>query len=260
MIPYLTGQTAFVTGASKGLGRATAQLLARAGANVVAFARDQTELDSLVSEIRSEGGHALAVSGDLGEDAAIAEAVKQALDAFGRVDLLLQIGGSTAGIGAKMWETSPDDWAGIWSVNANGPLNLIRHIAPVMKRNNAGRMLFISSPATMTPTVGTGAYAACKAAVNQMVQTLSLELRAHRVAVNAFSPGPIDTGSWAEVAPVLQPPGGQPVKPQDPMTAARLPLWLCAPETAHLTGEFIHWANPETSQALKQFAAQYQLG
>lgn len=260
MKPFLTGTVAFVTGASNGLGRAAAILLAQAGASVTIIARSEDALDAVAAEIAAEGGDCLAVTADLGSDADIAAAVRETIDRFGKIDFMINCGGTIEGIGKHIWDTTAEEWDNSLQTNATGAMNLIRHIAPVMRDQRNGRMQFITSAATLVPTEKTGAYAASKAVVNHLVQTLVLELGPMGIQANVFNPGPIDTDSFRKVSDAIEFAGQGQTSPQAPEVAARLILWLCSPETAGVTGEFINWNHPNTKEAFSAFLKTYQVG
>ncbi len=262
MKPFLTGRVVLVTGASKGFGAGAARLMARAGATVIATARDSDALSGVVDGIRAEGAKGLAISADLTEDAQVAELVRQAVRVAGRIDVLINIAGSAEAIGTKVWETPPEAWHRLCATNLTGVLNLLRHTIPVMQTHHDGRLLFLSSPATFRPQPETGAYAATKAGLNQIVQTLALELRGAGITANAFNPGPIDTPLYGQIAEVLNRNAlpAMPMQGRPPELAAQILLWLCAEETRWLSGEFIQWDNPNTLAAMDEFRQVYRIG
>lgn len=262
MRPFLNGRVVLVTGASKGFGAGTARVMARAGASVIATARDSDALASVVDGIRDEGAECLAIPADLTQDGEVADLVSGAVRAAGRIDVLINIAGSAEAIGTKLWETPPEAWQRLCTTNLTGPMNLLRHIVPVMQTHYDGRLLFLSSPATFQPQPETGAYAATKAGVNQIVQTLVLELQNSGITANAFNPGPIDTPLYGQISAVLNRDarGAIPAQGRPAELAAQLLLWLCAPETQGLTGEFIQWDNPNTLAAMEEFRQAYGIG
>jgi len=245
---------ALVTGASDGLGAATARLLARAGAKVVATARRQERLDRLAEVLTKEGSGAVGIASDLSDDASVAKLAERALEAFGQIDHVVNIGGSAGAIGKSLWEVTPEEWADVLAANTNGPFHLIRHILPHMQSRQQGRMIFLSSSATVRPVAKTAAYAASKAAVNAMVHTLALEVGDMPIAFNAFNPGPINTATYRTVTTSLDQPYEMQTQTQTPEQAATIALWLLSPQTFGVTGEFIHWRDPDVIPALQQFA------
>lgn len=268
MRPFLKGRVALVTGASHGLGAGTAKLLARAGAAVVATADDCDALAEVVESIKAEGAHAMAIPAVLASDADVASMVDEAVSAAERIDYLVNLDDTTATIGKNLWELSVEDWADVSATNTTSVLNLIRHLVPVMQAQHCGHLLFQSSSSTFRPWPETGGFAASKAAVNQMVQTLALELHDSGVTVNAFNPGPIDTAVFDDVSEALQR-SGRALRPdgdtsvtagRPPELVAQLLLWLCSPETTDLNGEFIQWNNPNTLEAMQQFLQAQQIG
>ncbi len=254
MSVFQSSVVALVTGASNGLGAATARLFARAGAAVVPTARRQSQLDTLATEISGAGGTALPVAADLGDDDSVANLISQTIARFGQLDFIVNIGGSAEGIGTPMWQITAEQWARIEAANTAGPLNLVRHGLPPMLARGQGRMLFLSSSATVRPVPRTGAYAATKAAVNAMVQTLALEMEGAAVSFLAFNPGPIDTPTYHGVVDSLNQPAAMRQIAQTPDQAAIMPLWLCAPETWGVTGHFVQWRDNDVMPGLQQFA------
>ncbi|MCI5085669.1 MAG: SDR family oxidoreductase [Rhodovulum sp.] len=256
MTPFLNGAVALITGASDGLGAATARLFGKAGARLVVTARRQDRLDTLARVLANDGVEALPVAADLSSDADVAALTKAAIDRFGRIDFVLNIGGSAGAIGTNLWEVTPEQWSDILAANSTGPFYLIRHILPHMMQAQTGRMLFLSSSATVRPVAKTGAYAASKAAVNGMVHTLALEMGGLPIAFNAFNPGPIDTATYQTVTTSLNQPQQMRDMHQSPEEAAVLPLWLCSPQTYGVSGEFIHWRDQDVYPAVRQFGAE----
>jgi len=195
-MPGVRDRVAIVTGAANGLGREIAQLLAGEGARVAIADVDAAGLDKTASAITGRGGEALAVPGDLTEEAAAAALIDATVAHFGRVDILVNnVGGSR---NAKIWEMKAADWDFVLRLNLRPTFLCTRAAAPHMMKQRYGRIVCMSSGAREgTPWTayyqGGSAYSAAKAGVHGFVRDVALELSEHGVNVNAVAPGPIDT-------------------------------------------------------------------
>jgi 3-oxoacyl-[acyl-carrier protein] reductase len=191
----LRGASALVTGAGRGIGRAIARRLAAAGVGVTAVARTAADLESLVREITAEGGRAVAFPGDIRNGSVCAGAVTRAVEAHGRLQILV----NNAGIGghAPVVETSDEDWARILDTNLTAVFRLTRAALPHLTRGG-GHVLMISSLAGQNPIAGMAAYCASKAALDHFAQCLMLELRQQGVKVTTIAPGSVATGFGGE--------------------------------------------------------------
>jgi len=195
-MPGVRDRVAIVTGAANGLGREIAQLLAGEGARVAIADVDAAGLDKTASAITGRGGDALAVPGDLTEEAAAAALIDATVAHFGRVDILVNnVGGSR---NAKIWEMKAADWDFVLRLNLRPTFLCTRAAAPHMMKQRYGRIVCMSSGAREgTPWTayyqGGSAYSAAKAGVHGFVRDVALELSEHGVNVNAVAPGPIDT-------------------------------------------------------------------
>ncbi|MGB7961790.1 MAG: SDR family oxidoreductase [Propionicimonas sp.] len=177
------GPVVLITGCSSGIGRATAELLSRAGYEVVATARRPDDLAGL------EVGLTLAL--DVIAQASIDAALAAVLDRYGRIDALINNAGYAA-LGTI--EEVPDDAVRrLYDVNVFGVLAMIRGVAPLMRAQRSGRIVLLSSVAGKLPTPGNGIYASSKSAVEALGDALRLELGPHHVNVSIIEPGPVDT-------------------------------------------------------------------
>jgi len=189
----LAGKVAIVTGASSGIGRATALLFAREGASVVVAARRPAELAAVVAEIEAEGGTAVDVAGDVRDEALAAALVATATDRFGGLD----IGFNNAGALGPMGPT-PDvalaDWQAAIEANLTSAFLGAKHQVPAMLARGGGSLIFTASFVGHTAGMpGVAAYAAGKAGVIGLTKALAVEFGARGVRVNAILPGGTDT-------------------------------------------------------------------
>jgi NAD(P)-dependent dehydrogenase (short-subunit alcohol dehydrogenase family) len=192
----LGGRTALITGASSGIGRRFAQILARSGAAVVLGARRLNRLEDLQQEIARDGGKALAVAIDVADEASVAAAYDAAEAAFGMVDTIV----ANAGINApgSTLGLPVDDFDQIFAVNTRGAFLTAREgarrmINRAVERDVKGRVVLISSVTASHPPAASGPYAASKAAVSQLGRTMAKDWATKGVNVNVLEPGYILT-------------------------------------------------------------------
>ncbi len=189
-------RVAVVTGAASGLGREIAQLLAREGASVVLGDIEPIGLERTAGAIADKGGTALAVAGDLTEEAPARRLIDACVERFGRLEILVNVVGGSRN--AKIWEMRVEDWDFVLRLNLRSTFLCTRAAVPHMIRQKHGRIVCMSSGAREgTPWTayyaGGSAYSAAKAGVHGFVRDVALELAEHRITVNAVAPGPIDT-------------------------------------------------------------------
>ena len=189
----LAGKKALVTGAARGIGRGIALELARAGADVAVNDRDRgPEAEAVVAEVRALGREAVLVEGNAFEDAACADILRQALDAFGRIDVLV----SNPAYNKRLdfLDYDPETFQKVIQGTLFGGFFMSRRVARHMvERGGGGKIIFISSIHAEMPYAGAVAYNAGKAGLNQMAKTIAAELARHRINVNLIEPGWIDT-------------------------------------------------------------------
>ncbi|RQO53247.1 short-chain dehydrogenase [Paucibacter sp. KBW04] len=189
----LLKKVAIVTGASSGIGYASAKLFAREGAQVVVGARRQTELNGLLVEIAEAGGEAVALAGDVQDEAYAKALVELAVDHFGGVDVAFNNAGVLGPMGATA-EVGLDAWNEALSTNLSSAFLGAKHQIPAMLRRGTGSLIFTSSFVGYTVGFpGLAAYAASKAGLIGLTQALAAELGPRGIRVNALLPGGTDT-------------------------------------------------------------------
>ena len=190
-MPNLSGKTALVTGASRGIGRASALALAASGAQVlVHYGRGATEADSVVAEIRKGGGRADAVTADLAAADAPHKLAKLTRDIVGdRLDILV----ASAGISksATIEDTTVDDFDKLFAVNVRAPFFLVQQLLPILSKGSS--VVLLSSLAARAVVGTIPAYAATKGAIDTLVKQFASLLGARGIRVNAVAPGVVET-------------------------------------------------------------------
>ena len=193
-MPSLKGKVALVTGAGSGIGRATAMKLALDGAAVVAMSRTRDEVEATAAEIREAGGQAIALTGDVTDDAGMKALVSKALEHFGHLDIVVANAGIN-GVWAPIETLTPEEWDTTIAVNLRGTYLTIHHAVPALEAAGGGAIVVVSSiNGTRTFTSpGASAYSVTKAGQVALVQQLALELGQRKIRINAVCPGAIES-------------------------------------------------------------------
>ena len=236
----LTGQVAIVTGAGKGIGRACALALARAGADVALAARTQADLDAVAAEVRALGRKAIAVAGDISDEASMDTLVARTVAELGKVTILVNNAGG-AGPNNPMKMTGAE-FSAVLAWNVTPAYLMIQKTAQAMKDAGGGAVVNISSVAARYAQKNFSAYSAAKAALNQMTRNLAQDF-GPAVRINAVEPGTIMTDA---LAPFLTPertermnnstPLGRLGQPDDIANAV---LFLASPAASWITGKVL---------------------
>jgi NAD(P)-dependent dehydrogenase (short-subunit alcohol dehydrogenase family) len=194
----LDGRVAVVTGGSSGIGRGIARALAHAGARVVVLARGQEQLDDTVRELRAAGRSAVAVSADVGDREALAEAADAVAGEFGEPDILV----NSAGINLRppLDALTLDDWDQTMAVNLTAPFVLGQRFGPGMAQRGWGRIINIASQQAVRAFGNSGGYGASKAGLVALTRSQSEAWASRGVCCNAISPGFVATPLTTEVA------------------------------------------------------------
>jgi NAD(P)-dependent dehydrogenase (short-subunit alcohol dehydrogenase family) len=220
----LASRIALVSGASRGIGYATACALAKAGAHVVAVARTQAGLEELDDEIRKAGGAATLVPLNLSDFDGIARLGAALHERHGRLDILVGNAG-IAGPSSPLGHIDLKPWNEVMAVNVTANFQLIRCMEPLLKKSDAGRAVFVTSAAASRASAYLAPYAASKAALETLARAWAQETAATPIRVNLFDPGPIRTRMRASVFP-----GEDPLTLDTPDQAAEFIMPMCAPD------------------------------
>jgi NAD(P)-dependent dehydrogenase (short-subunit alcohol dehydrogenase family) len=223
MAALLFNRIALVTGASRGIGYATALALAREGAHVVAVARTVGGLEELDDAIRAARGTATLVPLDLRDHEGIANLARALDERYGRLDVLVGNAG-LAGSSSPLDHFQPKEWEDVFAVNVTANWQLIRHMHALLKRSDAGRVVFVTSAGAQNPRPYRGLYAATKAALEAMARTYAAETSSTNIRVNLFNPDPTRTRLRAAVMP-----GEDPATLPTPDAVAEKIVPLCLP-------------------------------
>ena len=235
----LTGKTAIVTGASRGIGRAIATQLARCGAFVYAGARDSNAAET-VAAIRAAGGSAELVSVDVTDAASVERMVATALEQRGRIDILV----NNAGIARDqlMLRMKRDDWDQVLATNLTAAFSCVQAVTKPMVKQRAGRIVSITSVVGQTGNAGQANYAASKAGLIGFTKAMARELASRNITVNAVAPGFVETDMTKAIAEkasgdwMSQIPLGRIGRPEDIAAAV---CFLASDEASYITGQVI---------------------
>ncbi|HWP49163.1 MAG TPA: 3-oxoacyl-ACP reductase family protein [Candidatus Limnocylindrales bacterium] len=201
----IRNEVAIITGASRGIGRATAIALSEAGFKIVANyrSRDQ-EANELVKKISSRGGEIKLFKAPMGSSDEARRLVQFTLETFGQVDVLINNAGITA-TGIPLGEFSEDGWEEMLRVNLSAPFYLIKAVLPHMRERKKGNIINLSSNVTQRFPAGYGPYTVSKVGLDALTRILSKEEGPNGIRVNSIAPGPIDTEMLQESFRILGP-------------------------------------------------------
>jgi 3-oxoacyl-[acyl-carrier protein] reductase len=188
----LDGKVALVTGGGTGIGAATAETFAGAGACVAVTGRRSAPLARTVRRVTQDGGAALAARADVADLAAMTAAVEKVLDRFGRLDIVV----ANAGIQPErrpVLDYPAEDWHQVLDINLSGVWNTAKVTVPALIRAGGGSLIIIGSGLARVTAGGSGVYAVAKAGAAALTRVLAAELRESKIAVNELIPGPTRT-------------------------------------------------------------------
>ena len=261
----LDGKVAVVTGGGRGIGRATALILARAGAAVAVAARTEAEIAAVAEEIREAGGQAMAVPTDVTSWAAMQHLVDEVTRAYGPADIIVANAGIVKPV-EDMWAVAPEAWAQNVDVNLTGAFYTARAFLPAMmerEEREAGVVIFVSSGAATHPVPGWSAYCAAKAGLDHFARNVTSEIdrRGSSIRIHTLYPGIVDTSMQARIRELSEEQFPQAEKyrayyekqqlrpPEEPAT---LIWWLATPMAADFHGQV---ANIDDAEVRRRIAA-----
>jgi NAD(P)-dependent dehydrogenase (short-subunit alcohol dehydrogenase family) len=219
----LSDRIALITGASRGIGHATALALAKAGAHVVAIARTVGGLEELDDAIKAIGGTATLVPLDLKDYDGIDRLGASLNERFGKLDVLVANAGILGPL-SPLGHVEPKAFDDVMAVNVTANYRLIRSLDPLLQKSDEGRAVFLTSGAAWTPIAYWGPYSVSKAAVELMARIYAAETATTKLRVNVFNPGPIRTRMRATAMP-----GEDPMTLDTPENVAEKIVDLCLP-------------------------------
>jgi 3-oxoacyl-[acyl-carrier protein] reductase len=195
----LKNRVVLITGASKGIGRATALTFAREGARVVICSRGKAALEKVAGEIADAGAQSLPLPCDVNDRTQVDHVLKEVRQRFDRLDVLVNNAGGAGKFGAFM-DLTDEDWHQAWNFNLMSMVWFTRAALPLMQKGGGGRIINISSTSGRQPGANAPHYAAAKAAMINLNKYLSNTLAKEQILVNCICPGPVWSASWEGTA------------------------------------------------------------
>jgi len=238
----LTGKTAIVTGASRGIGAEIARKLADAGAKIVVnYSGSQEKAEAVVAEIQAGGGEAIAVKANVSDAEAVKAMVDEAMNAFGSVDILVNNAGITRD--NLMMRMKDDEWDDVINTNLKGVFICTKAVTRQMMKQRSGRIVNISSIVGVMGNAGQANYVAAKAGVIGLTKTTARELASRGITANAIAPGFITTDMTDKLSEDIQ----KTMLAQIPLgrfgeaeEVAKAALFLASDESSYMTGQTLH--------------------
>jgi 3-oxoacyl-[acyl-carrier protein] reductase len=247
MPEHLSGYSAVVTGGGRGIGRAIALAFARSGAQVLVVARTESEVQSVAQEIRDLGLQAASLAADVATSGGAERAVSECIKVWGRIDILVTSAGVLGPVGMA-WETDEAEWEQAVRVNLLGTYFCARAALRRMCPRRSGVIITLSGGGASGPRPNFSAYAASKAAVVRLTETLADEAQPYGVRVNAIAPGMVETRMLDELEAAGDRAGQEREtvrrvrsegKTASPESAAELAVFLASDAARNLTGKLV---------------------
>ena len=236
----LSDKVAIITGASQGIGRTMAIVFGESGANVICVARSEDKIKELSSEIENKGGQAIPIKCDIGDGDAFSNTIKSVVDQFGKLDILINNAGITRD--ALLMRMNESQWDEVIQTNLKGAFFGMKAAIRPMMKNKFGRIINVTSIVGLTGNPGQANYAASKAGLIGMTQSIAKEVGSRGITVNCIAPGWIDTEMTEELPEnskrdlLDRIPIGKIGKPEN---IAYTAVFLASDEASYITGQTI---------------------
>ena len=245
----LAGKTAIITGASKGIGEATARLMAEHGANVVLAARSEGVVKKISREIKTTGGRAIGAACDVSDYTQAKATIDLAVETFGSIDIIVNNAGLIDPI-ARIKNSDPDDWGKVFDVNVKGVYHMIQAALPFMEDQQSGVIINISSGAATSALEGWNHYCASKAAALSLTRCTHTEAANNGIRVIGLSPGTVAT----DMQVAIKASGINPVSQLDPSVhippqwVAQTICWMATDDAKEFDGGDVSLRDEEIRQ------------
>ena len=237
--PTLKGRVGIITGASRGIGAATARAFVAAGAAVALAARDGAALAALAEELSSDGGRAIALPTDVADRASVERLVDQTVDAFGRLDLAFNNAAGGGQAPTPLAELPVDAYDSAVAITLRGVFLSMKYEIPPMLETGGGVIVNMSSTAGLEGVGGLAGYVSSKHGVVGLTKVAALDYAERGVRVNALAPGPILTDRLAEAGEEMQKRAGMAMPMRrigQVKEIAAAVVWLCSDQASYITG------------------------
>jgi NAD(P)-dependent dehydrogenase (short-subunit alcohol dehydrogenase family) len=238
-IPLLEGKVAVITGASRGIGAATARAFSAAGASVALAARDQAALAALADELSTNGNGAIAVPTDVGDAAAVERLVAETMGAFGHLELAFNNAAGGGQPPTPLADLPVDSYDSAVAITLRSVFLSMKYEIPAMLESGGGAIVNMSSTAGTEAVGGLAGYVSAKHGVIGLTKTAALDYASRGVRVNAVAPGPILTENLERAGPEMQERAGLAMPMRrigQPDEVAHAVVWLCSEQASFTTG------------------------